>query len=125
MYGLVIHVKLGLCRWTRLHHGAARSQAGSEPGRAKDNLQGPTTDVGASAPVHDNVKVHAGAAGVLADEALGIGFIHGPLQGGALVEVLPPAQRLADVPSNLKVVTSEWLHASAQVPTSAASARVV
>ena len=51
-----------------------------------------TADVGAGTPVHNDVEVHAGAAGVLADKALGVGLVHCPLQGHPLVVVLAPAQ---------------------------------
>lgn len=51
-----------------------------------------TADVGAGAVVHVDIKVVAGATGVLAEEALGVRLLDGTLQCQALVDVLTPAQ---------------------------------
>eukprot|EP00354_Favella_ehrenbergii_P010829 CAMPEP_0170466100 /NCGR_PEP_ID=MMETSP0123-20130129/10192_1 /TAXON_ID=182087 /ORGANISM="Favella ehrenbergii, Strain Fehren 1" /LENGTH=420 /DNA_ID=CAMNT_0010732155 /DNA_START=1151 /DNA_END=2414 /DNA_ORIENTATION=- len=47
-----------------------------------------TADVRASATVDDNVEVVAAAAGVLADETLGVGLVHGSLQLDLLIPEL-------------------------------------
>ena len=46
-------------------------------------------DVGAGAPVHVDVEVDPGAAGVFSQEPLGVRLGDGPLQREALVDVLP------------------------------------
>ena len=51
-----------------------------------------TTDVGAAAEGNIQVKVVAGAAGVLAQEALCIGLRQRLLDNAPLVVVLPPVQ---------------------------------
>ena len=51
-----------------------------------------TADIGASAVVDVDVEIVATPTGVLADEALLIGFLDRPLQSQALIDILTPAQ---------------------------------